>query len=616
MMNHKRYTRHTKWFVLLGIGLWAGCSALGDDPEQPAPESETGFAPAPVVPVEAEEVEPVVLHDHIYEIDHGAHIDFGDGVWTVPVADAGDLAQRQVGDVLVVDVEPQQAKRITSISESGSDLIIYGEEPEITDVIKHGKFQVLIPAHEISAQFDEPTEDRIIDIGGTPEFSQRQQELSYTHDFSDDIPQPPDFGYDFSHELFQYTNDSATVSMDMDAGVDFKPSLIAEVEISFSDIAARVELIGHAEAWANFDIYAEESFTYERGFTIPITDYTIDIDPPILDPFVFTLEAFLRGDLRVTGYGAGEYNPEFSVTGDLRAGVTQGLSSGTDTVFDHGVVPSAEVGGDKFDLSMEGNVQFGLDAGVAMYRGSNTSGNKLAEAVPLSANFSANGQIQTNPPICPYDIKLTIDSFARTFDPGHRWDARHVTVDRDGDIPAPGCQSENDPAECVEDIDCRDAGSPGANVSGASMACEDTGGTGVKRCVPAADLNVSMNWTSEANLNLYVTTPDGETLSYANPGPNSGMNGQMYQTSCGGCEESGGNYVETALHDGSTSSDVFYIWVENPDGFHDGDSSQDISFTLNVNHGDTFDETFYGMISGEEGSKSMTYRYTVPAGGF
>lgn len=609
MMNRKRYTRHTKWLALMSMGLWAGCSFFGDEPQDPASEIEPEFDEPRSHQVEVTELEPLELHDHVFELDaHKApHLDATDRQWTISVDEAGSLTERQEGDVVAFPSEEVDlALRIDEIDRTDDTLHLYGAPPEPTDVIKGGKFEVYLPPMPTTA------DERIVDVGGDAEMAgdsdlaQRQQGLSYEHTLGEFAPS---YSYDFG-ELSAFPVDLGPATVDFNGEFTFSPAIVATIEFSLNDIVAGVEVSGDVSLNAQWDIEAEVGFEDRLNWHIEIAERTFEIDPPILSPYDFTLAAFLEPDIAVSGEGEGEYRPEFSAEGYVRAGVSVGLSGGADRTFDSDFTTRRDFSGGNTGIGNANlNVSYGLDAGVALHMGTSTSGRKLAQAVPLSGNLSAGGRLQTNPPECPYEISFSVDSYVETFSPDNHWNYNWAGLDASGDILADGCQVETPPPECHDDIDCRDAGSPGENISGASMVCVEN------LCKPDADLSVTLNWDPEANLTLFMETPDGEVLSHKNPGPNVGSTGQMFQTSCGGCDEpETSEYTERAIHDGAERSDQFYIWVENPDGLHDPeDELERVEYRLQISHDGFYEELFQGTVDAEPGSKSLVYRYTVPS---
>lgn len=606
MTNHKGYTRQTKWLALLGLGFWAGCSFFGDDPAEQVPPVDTQPESQWVQP---EQIEPVSLYDHVFEVDPSIakHVEYDEEMLSIPLAKADTLQDRQVGDIVYSDEEPPFVLEISAIENNGDYLHFHGHEPELTDVVESGEFEVFLPPAIIDESgMAVDKEDLIIDMVDDEqgqEFQQRQQELlSNLTEHEIDV-MSADYGVDFSDwDILELSHGNTTVRVNGE--LRFRPGVVATIKISsFNDISVGLEASGQAKLQAGWEVEVADAFDMERSFDIPVTD---PVNFSVVG-FQFTVEPYLAGRTKASGSGDATYKQDFVAQGGVAAGVTTQIGSTPEPYFTTNFSTRNSNSAERASLAvnLEASLQFKLEAGVRLYRGSNTNGNMLAQAVPLQANFSANGQLSQ--PDCPYDASLTFDAYVQTHSPSHHWDHNYTGFSTDGDFSAPGCMREDEPAECQIDSDCRSGGP----TQGASMACESN------VCVPDSDMIITLNWDSDVNLNLNVSTPSGEVISNANPDPTY-ESGEMFEASCGGCD--GGadpdpavGYTERIIFDGADTSNEFHIWIDNDDGFHDDSAEGEVPYLLTLNHRDVYEETFTSRMSGEAGSSSVVYRYKVPA---
>ena len=604
MMNHKSYTRQTKWLALLGLGFFAGCSFFGDDPVEQVPEIE---AEPEAQWIEAQEVGPVTLYDNVFEVDRSTlqHAEVGDDILTVPISEAGSLRDRQVGEIIYSENQPLFGLEIAHIETRDDQLVFSGEEPELTDVIKEGKFQVYLPPAIVDEQgMAVDKEDLIIDMvddTSHQEFQQRHQELI---DREIDV-MSADYSTDFSdYDVLELTHGNTTLRVNGE--LRFRPGVVATVEVSgfsASDIAVGLEASGQAKLEAGWELEVAEAFNMGRSFDLPVTT-PVNFSVLFLQ---FTVEPFLAGRTKASGSGEATYSQNFVAQGGVAAGVTAEIGSTPEPYFTTNFSTRNDQRAERPSLvvGMEASLKLQIEAGVRLYLGGNTNGSKLAEAVPLQATFTANGQLDQHN--CSYDAELTFDAYARTYVPSNYWDYNYDGFSTEGDFSAPGCMREDKPDQCQIDTDCRTSGI----TSGAQMAC--VSGT----CEPDSDMLITLDWDDDLNLDLYVSTPDDVIISNEEPEPDY-TNGHMFEASCGGCEgaesaQGAQGYTEQVLFDGADVSDEFHIWVVNTDGMHDESSEQEvIPYRLTLNHRDVFEETFTSRMSTEAGTSSVVYRYKVP----
>lgn len=592
MMTNKRVTRATMWAALLGMGLWAGCSFVGDAPDE-GTDSAAEQSEQSMESVAPTQVGEIIYFDDAFQIDEAllGHATTEDRILRIPASRAGEVMQREVGEIIYNHESEWFAMRITGIEREGDEVVVHGEPVRATEVIKFGQFEVQF------STAPELLDEHIVDVGRTGDFSeeldQRRQALSRSWD-----AQIFNYEVEFANqEVLEGSGGSAELNMGgglyVDAGVS------AVVTLSLGSVTATVEISGSATVQAEWSLDIEASWSYSNSFTLPIEDFvTFE-----LLGMNFSIEPYISGSVNASASGFGHFSQEMRAEGEVGAGVTSTVSVGggvdvgpylrSDFATHHDI---------NIDAGAEAAVELGFESGIVLYE----SGNEMARAVPLDAHFQGSAHANLLPE-CYWQASIGIDSRAEISDPIQRdWSHSWWGFQRRGNFEQiPGCMSDEDPPQCTTDSDCA------TGLGGARSECNTS--TGV--CQPAADMVVSLQWQPDINLNLHVLTPEGTVYSNNNTGPTPAGRGQMFQSSCGNCMENQSfGHEEIFIFDGLSSGDQFYIWVENTDGYHEH-STQDsrlVNYGLSVDHRGVFSESYSGEMSSDAGTKSIQYRYRVP----
>ena len=579
MRTNHCFTRPSTWLALISLGLLAGCSLVGEPPVES--DVEVDDADSELQRITAEPTEPIVFHDHVYELElddaDRLRID-GDHRLSVDIDDAGPLADRQHGDVIYIE-DRDFWLYIDDVEVDGHRLELRGSEPELTDIVERGEFEAEIPA-----TLSRTDDGEVLVEMNDGDIAQAQQQLV---DGDREIASA-NWGYDFADEEALEIDEGWVTAELLEASVELGVLLTVSWSVNFDNVEFGVHADGDAELAFEWFIEAEESFNLNRH----IPEFRL-ADPYIIDisylPQKYTVDPYLSGQLGVSGHGEGEFNQRFTATGMVEAGVKQQVLTGSDTTpyYDHGLTTTNNTDGDG---AINADIAMALDIGIAVREGEGTDGDKMADLIPLSSYFDASAEVDV--PDCPWDVNLDLEAYVETYGPNHFWDHSYLNFSDSGDLPMSFCETA--PGECSGDSDCD-----------SFMYCSSD-----NVCEPDADVDARLSWTTEADLGLYVELPDGTVVSHDNP---NATDAQLVQSSCGGCGDDDSDqsvqFDERIVFDGADSGDQVRIWIVNNEP---GGIDQDIGYNLHFTHQNVFDESYYGTIEGYEGSRSVTYQYRVP----
>ncbi|WP_438031098.1 EGF domain-containing protein [Sorangium sp. So ce233] len=90
------------------------------------------------------------------------------------------------------------------------------------------------------------------------------------------------------------------------------------------------------------------------------------------------------------------------------------------------------------------------------------------------------------------------------------------------------CQSACNPPNTQCGADCADTTSDASHCGGCANACAANQSCVASTCVGSGNLGVSATWSRPGDMDLFVQTPGGNTISFLNPGPGAGTDfGQL-----------------------------------------------------------------------------------------
>ena len=607
MNGQKLYRSVATSAAAVGMVALVGCSFAGEDVEDAAVSQPSSGVEGPV------QTSNLVLEDNVYEIGEttATAVEVDETVLRVPVAEAGELDLRGVGDIVYSNEGPKFRLEIESINRVGDDLVFEGREAALTDVIRQGRIRV-------STKFANQDQGDV---------ATRHQKLDFNDD--DGAIEPVDFDIDLGGDarLSDSGDEMVEGSIAGDLGAIF------EVEVDDDEIVEqRVETVG------NIDIEGDWELTTGDGSTLvaPVYEEVIDFDLFGID---HTIEPYVSTGFSVDGsVDSGMIEASLSANAQgIRAGVMidESGSSGTTTggsggsggsggggggggdadqleqelSLDSGgmdVEQTIEPGYDGFGVGFggdgEGEVELDwqIEVGVEVI-GQGLSTEELATARPVQTSLEAHGDLER--PSCSHAGSISNVGFASMYnnqiaridDYTDAQSASHLSGVVDG------CEADGSAAECTTNSDC-----------GGGERC--LGGI----CQPDTDLTVTLDWQDEINLDLNVQ--NGTDIYNSDEPGGEYDDGQLFLSSCGGCggedefqyyEVFGFESVDDAM------SDTFQIWISNESGYHEqsGDDDEiDASYTLTITDRNEFQKVFNGTIDSEAGSTSVTYEYTLPGG--
>lgn len=138
-----------------------------------------------------------------------------------------------------------------------------------------------------------------------------------------------------------------------------------------------------------------------------------------------------------------------------------------------------------------------------------------------------------------------------------------------------------------------------------SAFCETSSFSGVEPVLQTGDIQVTLRWATEDDLDLIVVDPSGETISFFNPAVSSG--GQLDVDANAFCEESGFSPVENIFWPtGQAPSGAYsaYVLLSIPCS----ETTTTVDYTLTIlNQGQL--ETFEGVA--QAGAPEQTYPFVA-----
>ena len=149
--------------------------------------------------------------------------------------------------------------------------------------------------------------------------------------------------------------------------------------------------------------------------------------------------------------------------------------------------------------------------------------------------------------------------------------------------------------------------SSGTDGPRAGEACSSDGTCGgdlyclANECTQVDQMQVSLSWSTQVDLDLYVKNPAGETIYYRN---REGADGAEFQSDrcIVDCDDE--LIRETVIWKGAPRKGTYTVWAKNFDG------RAGTSFQVEVARAGQI-ETFSGSVTAQEGSTSQEFTFTV-----
>lgn len=604
------------WLAPVCAGLMASCSFAGDAPgDAPGAEADRPDTAQQQV-IYAEPVGPVDYYDDVYEVSDQIAADAStDGdTLRIPVDRAGELAQREAGEIVFSNLEGHHFRlRIEQIDQFGDELVLRGMTPDLDEVVEHGTFRATFgtPRGEQTEQHRQVLAE---DPAGTGQFFDMNQRRF--------VDEPPDHTGETARLTQGLTDDEAFSEfwyydnlnlgdpgegVELQEGVlDVRPGIVVEWTVSGGTP-------GDFELDFDGDIDVSMDWLVDSDGTVDFEDAT-GLQP--MDGELVaagSVDHELYGSMHITAdfaaSGSGEFEQNFAASGSVDAVASESMSSWQFDPDRHFIAAnSTDASGQLDDAEATVSVDLNFEL-VSLATGS--PGVPVLELTPASLQFDSATDIDV--PECPWQAQIDVHSSGQILTGATTGltTGSETVLDQLGTVGGVDeCRPDFTSHSCDSDAACPDL-----------MVCtadEDDNTDG--DCIADADVEIQLSWQdpgTPADLGLYVWTPNQELIAYEKN--EQGTDALLVDSSCGGCNDDSGDfgdfqYHERVLYDGVDSGDQFKIWVANEQsgGVDTPADRLDFNLSLTQEDGEVFDDTFTGSLGTGEGDESVIYVYTAP----